>query len=595
MHSREEFYSARIGGLVTQKNDLVTRASNISRVRLLVALSFCATSYLGVADYSNYYFIPSIFLATAFVYLVKRHTALKDNIIVLSIILVLNENELKGILGKDPDFEPGPAADYLDHIYANDLDIFGKLSLFRDINRTSTLLGKQIVIDNLLSPPKDNQLIRKRKELLTELETDIDRRQQFYAQGHLSREKATDVPNLDSWNSQTDFFASQRYWLVVAFAVTVVNICLIIYMLLVGKFSVLPFSLVFLFNTFIHQLFFRKKAAIYFTFFRDFNVLFFKWSELCLLIENRNYKSALGNELKESIGGASTALAEISNLNKLVALRQNAFMFSLVNGFFLFDVFFIRNVENWKKKHGQNLFPWIETIVEMDSLNSFANYKFNHPTFCEAEITEGHHHIAARALGHPLMRLTKLVTNDFEIGRTAKAHVITGSNMSGKSTFLRSIGLNVVLALNGLPVCATSFSCSNVSIASCIRVTDSLEENESYFRAELNKLSRIMAFLATEGPCLVLLDEILRGTNSEDKRIGTKLFYRKLGSQNCISLLATHDPEIGQLVTEFPDTFENFHFESFIEGSDIRFDYFLRPGVSTTTNATVLMRKLGLL
>lgn len=178
-----------------------------------------------------------------------------------------------------------------------------------------------------------------------------------------------------------------------------------------------------------------------------------------------------------------------------------------------------------------------------------------------AELLDGSNKINAKGMGHPLISSDQMVRNDLVIGSTTKAHIITGSNMSGKSTFLRTIGTNVILVLNGLPVCAESFSCSNLSIASCIRISDSPGENQSYFKAEISRLNQIMELIRQGRPYLILLDEILRGTNSIDNREGTRAFYRKLSSFNCLAMLTTHDPEIGLLEEETPDDFQNFHFE----------------------------------
>ncbi|HZY82227.1 MAG TPA: DNA mismatch repair protein MutS, partial [Cyclobacteriaceae bacterium] len=187
------------------------------------------------------------------------------------------------------------------------------------------------------------------------------------------------------------------------------------------------------------------------------------------------------------------------------------------------------------------------------------------------------------------------VKNDYELGVTTKAHIVTGSNMAGKSTFIRTVGLNLVLAMNGLPVCAREFSCSVMSIASCIRITDSLEENASYFRAELIRLEHIVKLIGSGEPYIVLLDEILRGTNSDDKRMGTLAFFRKLKDYNCLAILATHDLVIGKLEEEYPQHFSNYCFESELRGAELHFDYKLRKGVSSSTNATFLMKSLGLI
>jgi len=198
-------------------------------------------------------------------------------------------------------------------------------------------------------------------------------------------------------------------------------------------------------------------------------------------------------------------------------------------------------------------------------------------------------------MGHPLLPFEESVKNDYQLGVTSKAHIVTGSNMAGKSTFIRTVGLNIILAQNGLTVCAREFSCTAMLIASCIRITDSLEEHASYFRAELRRLEKIIALLKTGEPYIVLLDEILRGTNSDDKRMGTLAFFKKLKDYHCLAILATHDLVIGKLEEQFPEHYANYCFESELRDGELRFDYRLRRGVSASTNATYLMRSLGLI
>lgn len=187
------------------------------------------------------------------------------------------------------------------------------------------------------------------------------------------------------------------------------------------------------------------------------------------------------------------------------------------------------------------------------------------------------------------------IKNDYDIGVQSKVHVITGSNMAGKSTFIRALGVNLVLACNGVPVCAKEFKCSILGLITSIRITDSLEENASYFKAELIRLERVLDQLKTGKPYLVLLDEILRGTNSDDKRLGTQSFLLKLKQYNCLVLLATHDLSIGKLEKEFPGEVENYCFESQFSEDGLSFDYKLRKGVSSSTNATFLMKRMGLI
>jgi len=593
MSPPKEIYSERVAGFQGEGRTITRDMTRISLLRLILGLSACVIFYFGFGN--QLYFIAFGILIVVFVYFVNHHARLKENYSETRILIELNENELKNLSGENDTFDYDPSNNYSNHIYANDLDVFGTLSLFRHINRTATLTGKQMVIEHLLTPGVDVLTIHERKEVLSELCNAIDWRQRFYFIGTQSGEKPGDIPRIASWNAQPRFFANRKHWIVIATIVTLVTLGLILYMTLFGGINLLFLIFLFVFNTSIYQLFFRTSATMYFRHFGDFSRLFSTWSDLCTLISEKPLGSVLGKKVKAQVSGASRSFREIANVNKLIAYRSNGLMAFIINGACLFDVWFIFQIERWRKRCGHDMNQWIDSIHQVDFLNSFANYKFNHPAFCDAEISDGPNRISATLMGHPLIQPGRLVSNDFEIGVSSNAHIITGSNMSGKSTFLRAVGLNMVLALNGLPVCARTFSCSPLSIATCIRISDSLEENQSYFRAEIKKLSQIMKLLETGRPYLVLLDEILRGTNSTDKQTGTRLFYQRLATLNCVALLATHDPEIGNLANEAPDHFQNFNFESYIIDSEIHFDYLLRPGVSVTKNATLLMRQLNLI
>jgi DNA mismatch repair ATPase MutS len=333
----------------------------------------------------------------------------------------------------------------------------------------------------------------------------------------------------------------------------------------------------------------------YFNSFGSRTKLFQKFSDLFLLVSRRQFTSSLGKEHYENVNEASSAFMELSRLANRVDQRLNGLVGPIMNGLFLFDVWNIHAIERWRITHGNRVDSWIVALANIDMLNSLANYKFNHPAFINATITTGPSTVKAKSMGHPLLPFNESVKNDYELGLTSKAHIVTGSNMAGKSTFIRTVGLNIILALNGMPVCAQEFTCTVMSIASCIRITDSLEEHASYFRAELMRLETIVQLLKSGEPYIVLLDEILRGTNSDDKRMGTLAFFKKLKDYNCVAILATHDLVIGKLEEQFPGHFANYCFESELRGSQLHFDYKLRRGVSSSTNATFLMKSLGLI
>ena len=232
---------------------------------------------------------------------------------------------------------------------------------------------------------------------------------------------------------------------------------------------------------------------------------------------------------------------------------------------------------------------------EVEMLNSLAAFHFNHPSYIFPECSNDGLIIDAKGMGHPLMKIEQAIVNDFTIGAQSLLHIITGSNMSGKSTFLRTLGLNMVLAQMGVPVFAEKFVFRPARILTSFHHIDSLEENSSYFYTELKALHEIILSLENQMPALVLLDEVMRGTNSKDKHDGTALLIKKLLQFNCMTLIATHDTDLGILAESYSGAIENFCFESELSDNILSFDFKIRRGIAQSRNATFLMKKMGII
>src|SRR5690606_27933992 len=246
-------------------------------------------------------------------------------------------------------------------------------------------------------------------------------------------------------------------------------------------------------------------------------------------------------DLKNQSADAFTEIKKLSKQSELFDQRLNGIVFILLNSFFLYDLQILISLEKWKQKNKHSFPAWLSAVADIEYLASLAVFTFNNPSFCFPQIQENSQTIHAVQLSHPLIPADDRVYNDFIIGENEKLMLITGSNMSGKSTFLRSIGINVLLAQCGAPVCAQSFQLAPVRLLTCIRVTDSLHDHTSYFMAELKKLQQIIHALRQDVFSLVLIDEILRGTNSDDKHHGSQKYIEQLISFQCLSLFATHD------------------------------------------------------
>jgi len=262
----------------------------------------------------------------------------------------------------------------------------------------------------------------------------------------------------------------------------------------------------------------------------------------------------------------------------------------------VYDLHCILALEKWKDEHRKNFEGWLNAVGDIESINALCSFAFNNPAFTYPAInTSGTISVEVKQMGHPLIAEKERVYNDFEAGKNAKLFLVTGSNMSGKTTFLRTLGINMILAQCGAPVCAASFAFSPMEILTSIRVNDSLQEHTSYFMAELKKLKQIIDQLRQGIPALVLIDEILRGTNSEDKTHGSEQFILQLIQYNCITLFATHDLTLASLEETHKGIISNCCFESVIENNSLYFDYKLRPGVAKNKNASFLMKQMGII
>jgi hypothetical protein len=593
MHDPKEFYLGRIRELQASVDALKQQGGRLSLSRLAVAAMVAGSIYLA-ATTSLHVLWLTLGLIIVFLRLVQRHLEVSGEVETVTTMARLCSDEIRLINGDPHVFDPGPSQVYQDHIYANDLDIFGTTSLFKAVNRTVTFEGRALMTDTLLNLPLDPDLIAKRREAIEDLAERVAWRQRFFATGVKSGETVLDRSAVAAWLDEPWFFDGRKYWLAIATVAALLSLAALIYMIVVGQFVFGLFIGVLTFNLTVLQAIARDLKS-YFNQFGSRTTLFRKFSEMVNLAIAEPFESALGRDLGGSLADAAPAFLRLSRLYNMAEQRANQFVAFVGNGLLMIDVWTVFRIEAWRLKHRQATMPWIRALGSLDMLSSCSNFRFNHPTFCNPVIEPAAPFIRALALAHPLIPVNDAVANDYEIGMNVKSHVITGSNMAGKSTFIRAVGLNVVLALNGLPVCAKEFSCPAMRIASCIRITDSLEDHASYFKAELDRLRTILDLLVTGDSYLVLLDEILRGTNSDDKHEGTLLFFQKLETFNCVSLLATHDLSIGRLEQDLPGRFANYCFESHVEGSELVFDYKLKRGISKSANATFLMRQLRLI
>lgn len=319
---------------------------------------------------------------------------------------------------------------------------------------------------------------------------------------------------------------------------------------------------------------------------------------LAALLQNQHFSSAplaaIDRRLRET-----RAVQQLGRLNRLMdafGFRANALAHFIMNFCVQWDAWHVRQLCRWRADHGANLEPWFEALSQFEALSSLAQYAWLFPSYCYPELIEGHGvQFEATDLGHPLIARPQRVCNDYQIKGTGQIHLLTGSNMSGKSTFLRTVGANWILATMGVPVCAKTFSCSMPQIWTSIRIQDSLNQGVSFFYAEVLRLKAILqATAGQDRPVFFLLDEILRGTNSRERLIACKAAVNYFAKNQASGILTTHDLELLALANSHPGRVHKFHFRETMVGDEMTFDYQLHPDELTSTNALRVMRAAGL-
>lgn len=507
----------------------------------------------------------------------------------------INEEELKIMAGQFSHRYDGSAFLPPVHDYAADLDLFGPHSLYQLINRCAGEQGRGMLAQNLLHPLSVAE-IEKRQQAVEEWAPQVHWRQQLQATAAANPLSKATEQRLVHWLAQPDesFTSPVWGWFVPLYTLVACSVALAaIFDLISGS----VFSLFFFLFLIVSFALGRKATATSVQLSKVVGELEGLEGVLRLL-EAPQWKAPLLQQLQAGIRTHSTpAWVQIKELKSLLNrfdLRLNVFLFFFLNAFLLWDVRQLRGLQQWRRQNKASAGAWYEAIALAEVLNSLATLRFNEPAWAVPKFVPHYFFFEANGLGHPLLPQKDRVTSSFKLDGKGRIALITGSNMAGKSTFLRSLGMAVVLAQLGAPVCAQSFTLSAVDLLSSMRIADNLAENTSTFYAELKKLKSIIEAVKAKRPVFVLLDEILRGTNSLDRHTGSKALIGQLLRAGSVAVLATHDVELAKLENVYGGALENYHFDVQVAGSELYFDYKLKHGVCTNLNASVLMRKIGI-
>ncbi len=510
-------------------------------------------------------------------------------------LIKIYKNEINDINKKNI-FGDGNEYTDTNHSYSSDLDLFGKHSLFSYINRTVSKDGSKILANWLKEKSSINE-IKIRQSAIKELSAKHLFKEEFLRNFFLSTKSvANDSNRVTNWinNFKVSFIKKNGLKIFIKISP------LIILLSFVFSYYFPILWIVFTFFIFLNLIVLIKQKnnvdKIHQYVSKHSNI-FYKYSKLISLIKNESFKNTILVEIKNDLVKhykPDYQLIKISKLSNKLDYRLDMFISFFLNTFLLWDIHISIEIEKWFLNNRKDVLCWLESIGKMDALLSLSILYFNHPNWCFPAICSDYFVLNAKDIGHPLIPANKRITNDYNISGIGKIDIITGSNMAGKSTFLRTIGVNMILAFTGAPVCAKSMSVSLVDINTNMRTQDSLEENTSSFYAELKRIKKILLEIKNNNNCFLLLDELLKGTNSNDKYIGSVAIIKQLLKHNTVGLISTHDLKLTKLHNKYPYNINNYNFDVTVNNKKMEFNYKLKNGICKSFNASLLMKEIGI-
>lgn len=591
-----ELYKQRAEEFSLEAEQLRSKYDRYSWVRLLV---FLAGIGLAALLFTWQWVVASVFLLLflgGFYQLMKWHLGIQADAEHAERLSAINAAELRALSHDFVGFPDGKRFLRNDHPNALDLDLFGPHSMFQASCRATTSIGQECLADYLLEPA-DVATIMERQSAIAELQPMLDWRQNLQAYGLETADDPQHLDLLKAWLGDPDLVRGNRLWTLASqLAPWYFLVCFAIWVTLV-PWSIFVVMLLPIFivlkktNDEVGLIHLRTAYAM---------ESLAAYSRILQYIENQTFKTDLlanlRSKLIESDRAASLHIGQLAYIIRQLNMRFNPFAVVLNIGS-LWDLRYVLRLEKWRSAHRDKLPGWFEALREMEALSSLANLWHNNPDWVLPLLNEKNH-LEAVALGHPLIHPDKRRTNDFTMPTRGHIKLVTGSNMAGKSTFLRTVGLNVVLAQAGAPVCASKMSLSPMRVFTSMRTQDDLSESTSSFYAELKRLKVIIEAVKNADnqglPVFFLLDEILKGTNSVDRHTGSAALIRQLIWLRGGGIIATHDLELGRMEAESGGSVENLCMEVEIQDGQLFFDYKIKPGVSKSFNATLLMRQMGI-
>jgi len=509
----------------------------------------------------------------------------------------INEDEIRSLRGEFLDFDTGEEFISTDHEYSSDLDIFGNRSVFHYLNRTTTSIGKRFLSNWLKAFPEDlgTEEVQEKQKAVQELAGKVDLRQNIQAHGRFIEDSMKRLESFQGLFDEPDAVLGKIPLIVFIHLFPLITLGAVVSVFFHVSWLV-PLAAV-LIQGIVNRVTGKVRERIYLLSSRNAKILT-AYSKITAELEKENFACKKLKEYQSELfvedKSASSHIKKLSTLLGYFDMRLSKEFHLLFNNLLFWDLHCVYKIEKWKKKTGLVVHKWFDVIGNFEALSTFANALFNNPDWTMPEVSGPEFRLEALSIGHPLIPKAENIRNDIVLKQKGNILIVTGPNMSGKTTFLKTLGVNIVLAMAGGPVCAKRFVLSPLKLYTSMKVTDSLDKKLSLFYAELQRLKMIMDAILRKEPVFFLIDEMLKGTNESDRHKGAMALIKQLVENDADGVLATHDLELTKLEKDYSGTISNFHFDGYIEGDKLLFDYELKTGICQSSNALELMKKVGI-
>jgi ABC-type multidrug transport system fused ATPase/permease subunit len=589
MKNLEEFYTQKVKGFDKDIDELNQKLFSFSALRLIIFLGTVIAVYF--ASVNAKYVIGVLCVGIPlFLFLVTKYSNLKYLKSKKEELKKINSLELK-VLKRDYSLLLNGKEFAEDtHFFSQDIDLFGEGSFYQFSNRTKLVEGNRLLADIY----KENSIsdINSKQDAISEMGEMVDWRQEFSGMAALTKTE-TSTHTIATWlKNYQPFVPKAMSYIPMVFSVISIGIFIAYFLDQIPE----SFLITWLVLGIIIVGVFTKKVTSLGHIATKMKSTFDQYNQLLDMIEATDFTSVLLKKQQANILSKgeknSKVLKKFASLLSNLDRNNNLLYLIFANGFFLRSLTDCLAIEKWISNHGNAVESWFDTIAFFDAYSSLGNFAFNHPLFSYPEITNDDVVLKAKNAGHPLLAPAKSVLNDITI-EGGQFFIITGANMAGKSTFLRTVSLQIMMANVGLPVCAETVSYSPIKLITSMRTTDSLTDDESYFFSELKRLRYIVDEIQTDR-YFIVLDEILKGTNSTDKALGSRKFVERLVKSKSTGIIATHDLSLCEVANEY-SAVKNHYFDAEIIDDELHFDYTFKDGICQNMNASFLLKKMGII